>query len=405
MTQSAQQKTLQQIGVGFEFPVCFTRALFHPDNPVFVEAVARLEPDKQHQVLFIVDENVAAASPDLSSKIERYFAAHAGRLKLVAAPHLVPGGESVKNDLSHVLRIVELVNQYGIDRQSFLAIIGGGAVLDMACFAAAIAHRGVRAVRIPTTVLSQNDSGVGVKNGVNFFGKKNFIGAFTPPFAVLSDFDFLQTLSLRDKVAGIAEAIKVSLIRDRDFFLFLEAQASALARGDAEVMAAQIQRSAELHMRHIRTCGDPFEYGSARPLDFGHWSAHKLESLTHNGLRHGEAVGIGMALDTLYSVKMGHLPEPLGERILGVLKTVGLPLWVDELDGSTPDGTPAVLAGLREFREHLGGRLHITLLRELGTGFEVNEMDEQAILQCIGQLRARYRGRVAQAHVAARHAS
>jgi len=383
--------TDQKFSVPFDFPVYFTHGLFDVDNPVFVSAATRLEPDKRHNVLFVVDENVAAARPGLGEEIARYFETHAARLRLLGGLELVPGGEPVKNDLSHVLRVVELVNRHGIDRQSYLAVIGGGAVLDMACFAAAIAHRGVRAIRIPTTVLSQNDSGVGVKNGINFFGKKNFVGAFTPPFAVLNDTQFLETLSHRDKIAGIAEAIKVSLVRDREFFLFLEAHAERLARAERETLAVQIRRSAELHMRHIRTSGDPFEYGSARPLDFGHWSAHKLEALTHNRLRHGEAVAIGMALDTLYSMRMGHLEPALGERILGVLGTVGLPLWVDELEARTADGTPAVLAGLREFREHLGGRLHITLLRDLGTGFEVHEMDEGAILGCIAELKTRAR--------------
>jgi len=380
---------VQRISVGYEFPVHFTRDLFNPGNPVLVDALSHVEKEKQHQILFVVDENVAHAWPDLAQRIQSYAATHSAHIKLLGAPHVVPGGEPVKNDLAHVLKVVELVNQFGIDRQSFLAIIGGGAVLDMACFAASIAHRGVRQVRIPTTVLSQNDSGIGVKNGINFFGKKNFVGAFTPPFAVLNDSMFLETLSLRDKVAGIAEAVKVSLIRDGKFFEFIESHAAQLGRGDAEALGVQIERSAELHMQHIRTSGDPFEFGSARPLDFGHWSAHKLESLTHNRLRHGEAVGIGMALDILYSVRAGHLPPATGDRILRTLSTLGLPMWVDELEATTGEGIPAVLAGLREFREHLGGRLHITLLRDIGQGFEVNSMDEGIVLQCIAQLKQR----------------
>jgi 3-dehydroquinate synthase len=297
-----------------------------------------------------------------------------------------------------------LVNRFGVDRQSFLAIIGGGAVLDMACFAASISHRGVRQVRIPTTVLSQNDSGIGVKNGINFFGKKNFIGAFSPPFAVLNDSLFLETLSLRDKIAGIAEAVKVALIRDREFFEYLEAHAPQLAKGDAAVMGEQIRRSADLHMRHIRTSGDPFEYGSSRPLDFGHWSAHKLESLTGNRLRHGEAVGIGMALDIFYSIEAGHLPAATGNRVLNLLAAVGLPLWADEVEASAADGVPALLAGLREFREHLGGTLHIMLLRDIGQGIEVHAMEERTILRCIAHLKQRAAALAAPA-ARVRHAS
>jgi len=395
---------LQRFTVGFDFPVYFTRDLFRSDNPVFLDALSRLEPDKRHQVLFVVDENVAKAFPDLNRRIATYAGAHSARLKVLGEPHTVPGGEAVKNDIGHVLKIAELVNRLGVDRQSFLAIIGGGAVLDMACFAASISHRGVRHVRIPTTVLSQNDSGIGVKNGINLFGKKNFIGAFAPPFAVLNDALFLETLSPRDRIAGCAEAVKVALIRDRGFFEYLEAHAARLAQGDAAVMAEQIRRSAELHMRHIRTSGDPFEFGSARPLDFGHWSAHKLESLTHNRLRHGEAVGIGMALDILYSVEAGHLPAATGNRILDLLAALGLPPWADELEAEGADGVPALLAGLREFREHLGGSLHITLLRDIGQGFEVHAMDEQTILRCIALLKQRAAAPAASA-ARVRHAS
>ncbi|HUJ76963.1 MAG TPA: 3-dehydroquinate synthase, partial [bacterium] len=172
--------------------------------------------------------------------------------------------------------------------------------------------------------------------------------------------------------------------------LFLEANAERLAQGEPAVMAEQIRRSAELHTRHIGTSGDPFEFGSARPLDFGHWAAHKMESLTRNRLRHGEAVALGMALDTLYSVKKGFLAPQHGERVLSLLETLGLALWEPELDQRTPDGELAVLVGLREFREHLGGRLHITLLKDLGRGFEVTEMDEPVVEECIAALRLRH---------------
>src|SRR5207342_647581 len=121
------------------------------------------------------------------------------------------------------------MNRVGLDRHSFIAIIGGGAVLDMACFAAALAHRGIRAIRIPTTVLSQADSGVGVKNGVNLFGKKNFIGTFVPPFAVINDSRFLESLSRRDTVSGVVEAIKVALLRDPAFYRYLEVHAVDIA--------------------------------------------------------------------------------------------------------------------------------------------------------------------------------
>lgn len=380
----------QRISVNFAFPVHFTQDLFAEQNPIFVETVSRLERDKRHRVVFVIDDNVAAAHPGLIPSINRYFTTHAKALELIAPPTLVPGGEGVKNDIAHVLGLVELVHRYGVDRHSFMAIVGGGAVLDMACFAAAISHRGVRAIRIPTTVLAQDDSAVGVKNAINLFGKKNFIGTFLPPFAVLNDSNFLTTLSHRDKIAGMAEAIKVALIRDRTFFQYLEANRARMAQADMEVLTHLIRRSAEIHMNHIRTSGDPFEFGSARPLDFGHWTAHKMESLTQNRLRHGEAVALGMAMDTRYSVKAGLLSPNQSGRIISLLQTLGFRLWEDELLSRDEMGNLEVLQGLREFREHLGGTLHITLLRDIGDGVEVNEMDEALVLQSIHWLRDRY---------------
>lgn len=378
------QKVIQCFTVAFDFPVYFTRDLFSERNPVFWEAVTRLEPGKRHRVLFVIDQNVAAARPQIGSEIERYFAAHSEVLELLGEPVQVIGGEAAKDDFRHVIRLVEEVNQRSVDRHSFIAIIGGGAVLDLACFAAAISHRGIRAIRIPTTVLSQSDSGVGVKSGINLFGKKNFVGAFGPPFAVLNDILFIDTLEHRDKIAGIAEAVKVALIRDRNFYEFLEANASRISWSEPEV-THQIRHTAELHLEHIRTSGDPFEFGSARPLDFGHWSAHKLESMIR--MRHGEAVALGIALDSIYSMKAGYLERDALERILTLLKDVGFSLWDDALLSRDPEGRFVLLEGLREFQEHLGGTLHITLLRDIGESVEVTEMDERIVLDSICWLR------------------
>jgi len=144
---------------------------------------------------------------------------------------------------------------------------------------------------------------------------------------VLNDSDFLRTLQPRDKIAGIAEAVKVALIRDRMFFEWLEAKAGALRECEGTAMARMIRRCAELHMRQIAQGGDPFETGSARPLDYGHWSAHKLEALTAHELRHGEAVAIGLALDARYSVQIGMLPAGGEDRVHALLKRLGFHLW------------------------------------------------------------------------------
>jgi 3-dehydroquinate synthase len=260
----------------------------------------------------------------------------------------------------------------------------------MVGLAAATAHRGVRHIRIPTTTLAQDDSGVGVKNGINAFGKKNFIGTFAPPFAVLNDFTLLATLSDRDRRAGYVEAVKVACIRDAAFFNWLDQNAEALARFEPGPMKRLIQRSAELHLNHIATSGDAFEMGSARPLDFGHWAAHKLEQLSEYRLRHGEAVAVGIALDVVYARLRGHLAPAAAERILLLLERLGFELFSTELLHQDADGQLLVAAGLEEFREHLGGELTITLLRDIGDGFEVHDMTLPLVVQAIHELRVRH---------------
>ena len=381
----------QKFSVPYDYPVTFSRNLFAPDNPLFADVVARREPDKRHRCFFIIDEGITTALPDLLPAIAAYVRAHADRLEMIASPMLLPGGEIVKNELSHVERMQDAIHAHGIDRHSFVVAIGGGAVLDAVGLAAATAHRGVRHIRIPTTVLSQNDSGVGVKNAVNFKGIKNYVGTFAPPWAVLNDYDFLACLPKRERIAGIAEAVKVALIRDRAFYDWLEQNADALATFRTDAEEYMVRRSAELHMHQIAKGGDPFELGSARPLDYGHWSAHKLESLTHHHVRHGEAVAIGIALDARYSVLAGLLAEGLDKRIVVLLENLGLRIWHPALENTTADGELALLQGLREFQEHLGGELTITLLRDLGVGHEVHAMDPDLVRQSLEWLKARER--------------
>jgi len=379
----------QRFSVSYEYPVAFTRDLFTPENPLLADVVALREPRKRHKCLVYVDDGLARARPGLIPAITSYFDAHAVRMELLEAPIQLPGGEKIKRELTHIEAVQDAIHRLRVDRHSFVIAIGGGAVLDAVGLAAATAHRGVRHIRAPSTVLSQNDSGVGVKNAVNLNGVKNFVGTFAPPWAVLNDFALLDNLPRRDRIAGIAEAIKVALIRDGDFFVWLEANADRLATFEPAAEEQMIRRSAELHMHQIAHGGDPFELGSARPLDFGHWSAHRLEALTHNHVSHGEAVAIGVALDTRYSVLSGKLPEGDDVRVAALLEHLGLRLWHPALLKPDADGAPAILTGLREFQEHLGGALTVTLLRSIGAGVEVHEIDPEWVMQSIGWLRAR----------------
>lgn len=377
----------QCVQVNFHYSVHFTTGLFHLDNPLLAQVITTDGETLPRSCLAVVDSGLMQHRPGLLKQIAAYAKQYEDVLRLVLEPVIVSGGETVKNNAKILEKIHLIIDKAGLCRHSYILAIGGGAVLDMVGYAAATAHRGIRLLRIPTTVLAQNDSGVGVKNGINAFGKKNFLGTFSPPYAVLNDFDFLTTLDERDWRSGIAEAIKVALIKDRKFFSFIQANALAIARRDMSIMQQLIYRCAQLHLQHIATSGDPFEMGSSRPLDFGHWAAHKLEHLTDYSLRHGEAVAIGMALDSTYSYLVGLLEWSEWQQIMDTLKAVGFTLYIPELaQANQPGDALCLFRGLTEFREHLGGQLTLMLLQHIGQGVEVHEVDISLYRQAITKL-------------------
>ncbi|MGI4828357.1 MAG: 3-dehydroquinate synthase [Janthinobacterium lividum] len=368
-------RSLQQsFAVTYAYPVHFTTHAFAPENPVLLDTLKQ----NAHcsDVLCVLDAGVVDADPELPERIQAYANTHRSHMHLVCPPLVLPGGEAGKNTEDAYKTVQAAIHEHGICRQSFVLAVGGGAFLDLVGYAAATAHRGVRLIRMPTTVLSQDDSGVGVKNSVNAFGKKNFVGTFAPPFAVINDFAFLALLSQRDWIGGIAEAVKVALLKDPAFFEFLERHATDLVARRGNAMQHVVHRSAELHLLHIGLGGDPFETTSSRPLDFGHWSAHKLEQMSQFALRHGEAVAIGIALDTTYSYRMGWLRERDWERVLQLLSHLGFSLALPRLFAALEgNGFDVLFHGLTEFREHLGGELTITVLHGIGQPLEVHEID------------------------------
>lgn len=364
-------KHLQQsFSVKFEYKVYFTSGLFDPGNHLLNDFLGK--DGNLKKIFFVVDQGVGI---EILDSIRAYFEVYKAAV-LIDEILVVPGGEQVKNDTQYFDAILEAVNKHQIDRHSYIVAVGGGSVLDLVGYAAAVSHRGIRHIRIPTTVLSQNDSGIGVKNGINYFGKKNFLGTFAPPVAVFNDDLFLRTLGERDWRSGISEAVKVALIKDPDFFDWIEENAHLLTARDMEAMNYLIIRCAELHMQHIAG-KDPFETGSSRPLDFGHWSAHKLEQLTDFKVLHGEAVAMGMAMDTVYSNLSGLLSDEDCTRILNLLQQLGFELTHPMME--TQSSNSRILKGLDEFREHLGGELTIMLLEKIGTGIEVHEMDSEVL--------------------------
>lgn len=372
----------QKFSVSYQYDVHFTSGLFTPENSLLRDFFAARLEGVTPKLLVVVDEGVVTHHPALLERVRDYFDSGVA-VQLINDSFVVPGGEAIKNQWEYVDRIIESVDRYGIDRHSYIMAIGGGAVLDAVGYAATVAHRGIRHLRVPTTVLSQNDSGMGVKNGINYRGKKNFIGTFSPPVAVFNDNLFLLTLDDRAWVAGMSEAVKVALIKDAVFFDWIESHAAHLRRRDSEAMDYLIFRCAELHLQHIAGA-DPFEFGSSRPLDFGHWSAHKLEQLSGFEVLHGEAVAIGIALDTVYAAIVDMLSPHEAQRVLSVLRELGLPIFHPLL--ADAGEVHPLLAGLEEFREHLGGRLTVMLLKAIGRGVEVHTLNTTEVLRAAAAL-------------------
>ena len=304
-----------------------------------------------------------------------------GGLNLTLPMQTVIAGEACKRQPAIIETMWSAFNRTNMDRRSYVVAIGGGAVLDAVGYATATAHRGLRIIRLPTTTLSQADSGVGVKNAINYFDKKNWLGTFAVPWAVINDLSLIAGLPDRDFRCGFSEAVKVSLLKSSEAFDDLCENADQIRGRDLGLAQEAIRFSIMAHLRHITEGGDPFEAEMARPLDFGHWSAHKLEAMTEYQLRHGEAVSIGVALDCLYSARVHGLRHADALRVVRCLADLGLPTSHPLL------GNKQILFdGLEEFRQHLGGELTITMLDEPGLPLDVHEIDFKAMADAIDEL-------------------
>lgn len=360
--------------VDFQHRVRFTRDAFHPDNAILASVCS----DGLHRrMIAFIDAGVHHAHPNLGDQLANYLGArarlgeHVPELKMV---EVVNGGEDAKNSIDVCEQVLAATDRSGIDRKSFVLAIGGGAMLDAVGFGATLAHRGVRLIRMPTTTLAMDDAAMGVKNGINKFGKKNFVGAFSVPWAVVADEHLLTTLTDQQFLSGFSEAVKIGCLKDPALFDQMERDTPRIVARDMAVAMPIIMRSAQLHLDHITQGDDPFELREARPLDFGHWAAHKLESMSTYAIAHGDAVSIGIALDCEYAVRMKLLSQKDSTRVLSCLRALQLPTWHPLLAQSAQ-----LLRGLEEFREHLGGQLNITLLRSIGESVEVHQMDHAIV--------------------------
>ena len=366
--------------IKYRHKIFFTENVFSQENYILKNI---LEKDANSKALIVIDNGVVENNNTLLSSIAEYF----NSVSIVSKCVTITGGEAIKNNLDKLIKVLSLIDKNHIDRHSYLIGIGGGAVLDITGFAAAIAHRGIRYIRIPTTTLAQCDSGVGIKNGLNLFGKKNFIGTFYPPIAVINDFNFLNSLSQRDKRSGLAEVVKIALIKNKKLFEEVQLLSDRLNSFEPSAMKSVIIKCAQLHFDHIVNGGDPFETGNSKPLDFGHWSAHKLEQISKFKIKHGEAVAAGIAIDTLYSANIGFIKPTTAKTIIDQLIKLGFQIYYPEIEIKDSNGKLIILEGLDEFREHLGGKLSITLLKGIGKSIQVNNIQLDLVEKSLNQLR------------------
>lgn len=375
----------QSFKVDFKYKIIFTHDIFNTKNLDIIKTLNITNKNRKKVIIFI-DKNVHKTNENISKKIQDYFKKYERYVNLVCKPILITGGEKIKNHYNLVKYAYKLIDIYKICRQSYILAIGGGTIQDLIGFVASTAHRGIRLIRIPTTTLSQDDSGVGVKNGINFNHKKNFIGCFNTPYAVINDFLLLNSLKNENFIEGFSEAIKVSLIKNKKLFFLIKNNTSKILNRDNDITEKIIYECAKLHANHISKKGDPFETKSSRPLDFGHWAAHKIESLSKYKISHGKSVAIGIALDCTYSYILKILKKDDWKNIITTLIKLKLPIYCEELS-NIENTQKSIFNGLEEFREHLGGKLTITLIKNIGKKIDTHHINKNIYKKSIKLLK------------------
>ena len=353
----------------FTYPVVFTNGTFQGQCELW-QLLHHLGKTTAKLQIF-VDDGLAKSNQGLLAIIRDWGVSHGlqlGDVKVLA------GGEVGKEGLINPTRVIETLVSRQMDRHDLVVAIGGGAFLDGVGLGAGLFHRGIGLIRMPTTVLSQNDAGIGVKNGVNFLGQKNCLGMFKAPLGVINDSSFLASLPLDIKREGLSEAIKVALLKSPYFFDWLFQNRFLLGKFHKKTVEYMIRETARLHLEHIQGGGDPFEEGRQRPLDFGHWFAHRLEILSDHRVSHGAGVASGLWLDLSYSVAVLGLDPMVLAAYEAILAAVGLQKWqphwlVDHVPVSR------LLEGIEQFRQHIGGPLALPMLTEVGQVVSLDKVD------------------------------
>ncbi len=296
---------------------------------------------------------------------------------------IVPPGEASKS-VAGFTDLVDRLLDAGVERRTTIIALGGGVVGDLAGFAAAVTLRGLPFVQVPTTLLSQVDSSVGGKTGINTGHGKNLLGAFHQPRMVLADTGVLGTLPLRELRAGYAEVAKAGLIGDAAFFGWCEAHAPALLSGDREMQAEAVLRACAFKAAVVGDDEREEKPNDGRALlNLGHTFAHALEAEVGygGGLLHGEAVAVGLGLAFRLSARLGHCAPGDALRVAGHLDAVGLPSEPGMLNRRFSAGR--LVAGMRRDKKMRDGRLHFVLARGIGQAFTSADVPEDAVLDLL----------------------
>jgi len=296
---------------------------------------------------------------------------------------IVPPGEASKS-IESFTRVATALLDLGVERRTTVIALGGGVVGDLAGFAASVTLRGLPFVQVPTTLLSQVDSSVGGKTGINTSHGKNLLGAFHQPLMVLADSGVLGTLPLRELRAGYAEVAKAGLIGDAPFFAWCEQNAAALIDGDPDVRAEAVLRACAFKAMVVGDDEREEKPNNGRALlNLGHTFAHAFEAEVGygGGLLHGEAVAVGLGLAFRLSARLGHCAPEVAARVAAHLEAVGLPSEPGMLNRRF--SAARLISNMRRDKKMRDGTLHFVLAHDIGQAFTSGDVAEETVVELL----------------------
>lgn len=348
-----------------------TKVIYHIElNDSFAklsEELKKLGYSPERKICIVTDSNVA---PLYAEEVSGILKADYPNLFL----HSFPAGEQNKN-VTTVNGLYETLIRNHFDRQDLLVALGGGVVGDLTGFTAATYLRGIDFIQVPTTLLSQVDSSIGGKTGVDFMQYKNMVGAFYQPKLVYMNLGTLTSLPEKQIVSGMGEIIKHGLIKDSSYFYWIKEHEAEIRNLQPEALEEMIFRSCNIKREVVEH--DPKEKGERALLNFGHTIGHAIEKLSDFKLYHGECVGLGMVAASYLSMKMGNISEETFGAIRDTLHDFG---FATEVTGFVPE---AVLAASKSDKKMVGNKVKFILLKEIGDAYIYRDLSDEQILEAI----------------------